>query len=197
MNDDPPISTEDDAATPLTPEEQRDLIPSYITNRDQLNEIEQLGIAEADRWAFSRKRDVLDERFLLGLHKRMFRDVWKWAGTFRTTPRNIGVEAYRIAVDLRQLLDDVRYWVAHSTYDPDEIALRFHVRLTWIHPFPNGNGRHARLAADLLVVSLGGERFSWGRRRLVSDDALRKAYITAIRAGDRHDFAPLLSFARS
>ncbi|PLP56302.1 cell filamentation protein Fic [Mesorhizobium loti] len=195
MND-PPIAG-DDAATPLTPGEHRDLIPSYITNRDQLNEVEQLGIAEADRWAFSRKRDVLDERFLLDLHKRMFRDVWKWAGTFRKTPRNIGVEAYRIAVDLRQLLDDVRYWITHSTYGPDEIALRFHVRLAWIHPFPNGNGRHARLAADLLVVSLGGERFSWGGGRLIDTDTLRKTYITAVRAGDRHDFAPLLSFARS
>lgn len=193
---DPLTDAEDDAATPLTPEERHDLIPSYITNRDQLNEVEQLGIAEADRWAFSRKRDVLAERFLLGLHKRMFQDVWNWAGAFRTTPRNIGVEAYQIAVDLRQLLDDVRFWVAHSTFPPDEIALRFHTRLTWIHPFPNGNGRHARLAADLLIVALGGERFSWGGGGLIDADELRKAYIAAVRAGDRHDFAPLLAFAR-
>lgn len=194
---DPLTDAEDDAATPLTPEERHDLIPSYITTRDQLNEVEQLGIAEADRWAFSRKRDVLDERFLLSLHKRMFGDVWKWAGSFRTTPRNIGVEAYQIAVDLRQLLDDVRYWVEHATFPPDEIALRFHTRLTWIHPFPNGNGRHARLAADLLVVALGGERFTWGGAGLVDATAMRKAYIDAVRAGDNHDFAPLLAFARS
>lgn len=194
---DPLIGAEDDAATPLTPEERRDLIPSYITNRDQLNEVEQLGIAGADRWAFSRKRDVVNQRFLLNLHKRMFGDVWKWAGTFRNTPRNIGVEAYRIAVDFHQLLDDVRYWIEHSTYARDEIALRFHVRLTWIHPFPNGNGRHARLAADLLVVALGGQRFSWGGGSLVDADNLRKAYISAVRAGDRHEFGPLMSFARS
>lgn len=194
---DPLTDTEDEAATPLTPDERRDLIPSYITNRDQLNEVEQLGIAEADRWAFSRKRDVLDERFLPRLHKRMFQNVWKWAGAFRTTPRNIGVEAHQIAVDLRQLLDDARYWVAHSTYPRDEFALRFHTRLTWIHPFPNGNGRHARLAADLLIVALGGERFSWGGGRLENADALRKGYIAAVRAGDQHDFAPLLEFARS
>jgi Fic-DOC domain mobile mystery protein B len=194
---DPLIDAEDDAATPLTPEERHDLIPSYITTRDQLNEVEQLGISEADRWAFSRKRDVLDERFLLSLHKRMFGDVWKWAGSFRTTPRNIGVEAYQIAVDLRQLLDDVRYWVEHATYPPDEIALRFHTRLTWIHPFPNGNGRHARLAADLLMVALGDKRFTWGGAGLVDATAMRKAYIDAVRAGDNHDFAPLLAFARS
>lgn len=194
---DPLTDAEDDAATPLTPEERHDLIPSYITTRDQLNEVEQLGIAEADRWAFSRRRNVLDERFLLGLHKRMFGDVWKWAGSFRTTPRNIGVEAYQIAVDLRQLLDDVRYWTEHATYPADEIALRFHTRLTWIHPFPNGNGRHARLAADLLVVALGGERFTWGGAGLVDASAMRKAYIDAVRAGDKHDFEPLIRFARS
>ena len=194
---DPLTGAEDDAATPLTPEERHDLIPSYITTRDQLNEVEQLGIAEADRWAFSRKRNVLDERFLLGLHSRMFGNVWTWAGRFRTTSRNIGVEAYKIAVDLRQLLDDGRYWVRQATFPPDEIALRFHTRLTWIHPFPNGNGRHARLAADLLVAALGGERFSWGGGGLADANAARKAYIDAVRAGDNHDFKPLLAFARS
>jgi Fic-DOC domain mobile mystery protein B len=194
---DPLTDADDDAATPLTPEERRDLIPSYITNRDQLNEVEQRGIAAADRWAFSRKRDVLDERFLLSLHKRMFQDVWKWAGGFRTTPRNIGVEAYQIGVDLRHLLDDVRYWVEHSTYPPDEIALRFHTRLTWIHPFPNGNGRHARLSADLLIVALGADRFSWGGGALVDDDELRKTYIEAVRAGDQYILGPLLAFART
>ena len=194
---DPLTDAEDDAATPLTPEERHDLIPSYITTRDQLNEVEQLGIAEADRWAFSRKRDALDARFLLGLHRRMFQGVWKWAGKVRTTPRNIGVDAYRIEVDLHQLLDDVRYWIENATFAPDDIALRFHTRLTWIHPFPNGNGRHARLAADLLVVSLGGERFSWGGGKLVDANTMRKTYIDAVRAGDNHDLAPLLAFARS
>jgi len=194
---DPLTGAEDDAATPLTPDERRDLIPSYITTRDQLNEVEQLGIAEADRWAFSRKRNVLNEPFLLSLHRRMFGNVWKWAGSFRSTPRNIGVEAYQIPVDLRQLLDDVGYWTTHASFPPDEIALRFHTRLTWIHPFPNGNGRHARLAADLLVVALGGQRFTWGGGVPVDPTEMRRAYIDAVRAGDNQDFAPLLAFARS
>jgi Fic-DOC domain mobile mystery protein B len=194
---DPLIDADDDAATPLTPEERQDLIPSYITTRDQLNEVEQLGIAAADRWAFSRRRRALAEDFLFRLHRRMFGEVWKWAGAPRTTERNIGVEAIQIGVQLRQLLDDVRYWIDHETFSPDEIALRFHTRLTWIHPFPNGNGRHARLAADLVIVSLGGERFSWGGVSLVEADEMRRSYIVALRAGDRHDFAPLLKFARS
>ena len=194
---DPLIDAEDEAATPLTPEEREALIPTYITLRRELNEVEQIGIADADRWAFSRKRDVLDEAFLKRLHQRMFKDVWRWAGQFRKTPRNIGVEAWRIEQDLRQLLDDVRYWIENATFPPDEIAVRFHHRLVFIHPFPNGNGRFSRLAADLLAVRLGRPRLSWGSGNLVATDDLRRSYVTALRAADGHDIGPLLAFARS
>jgi Fic-DOC domain mobile mystery protein B len=98
----------------------------------------------------------------------------EWAGQFRKTPRNIGVDACQIGPMLRQLLDDVRYWVEHQTYAPDEIAVRFHHRLVWIRPFPNGNGRSSRLAADLLITQLGSERFSWGSGNLVAIADLRK-----------------------
>lgn len=188
---------DDEAATPLTAEEREALIPSYITLRRELNEVEQIGIADADRWAFGRARDVLDEPFLKRLHTRMFGKVWRWAGRYRTTPRNIGVDAYRITPDLHQMLGDVRYWVENATYPPDEIAVRFHHRLVFIHPFPNGNGRHARLAADLLIVRLGQPRFTWGRANLTEPKATRAAYVAALRAADGHDIAPLLAFARS
>jgi Fic-DOC domain mobile mystery protein B len=192
-----PLMEGDDAATPLEPDERRQLIPTYITTRAQLNEAEQMGIADADRWAFARKRDVLHEPFLLSLHKRMFRKVWRWAGTFRTSERNIGVDAYKIGTELHALLDQVRYWIEHQTYAPDEIAVRFHHRLVWIHPFPNGNGRHARMAADLLVVSLGQPRFTWGSASLVEPAKTRAAYVAALKAADDHDLVPLLAFARS
>lgn len=191
------FDADDDAATPLTPDERAQLIPTYITTRAQLNEAEQIGIAEADRWAFRRRRDVLDENFLLALHKRMLGSVWKWAGALRNTERNIGIEAYRIGVELRSLIDDVRYWIEHSTYEADEIAVRFHHRLVAIHPFPNGNGRHARLAADLLAISLGRQRFTWGSANLVEAAETRALYIAAIRAADNHDLEPLIAFARS
>ena len=187
----------DDGATPLEPEELRDLIPSHITLRSELNEAEQAGILEADDWAFRRSRDVLDERFLTGLHKRMFGKVWRWAGSFRRTERNIGIEAYRITVELRHLLEDVRYWIKHATYDNDEIALRFHHRLVAIHPSPNGNGRHARLAADLLAVKQGRPRFTWGQGNIGSVGDVRRAYIDSLRAADRHDVSLLLTFGRS
>lgn len=192
-----PLEEQDNASTPLTEEEREELIPSYITLRPELNEAEQSNILEAEEWAFARKRDVLDERFLTSLHKRMFGGVWRWAGKFRKSERNIGIDAYRISVELRQLLDDCRYWIEHGTYKPDEIAARFHHRLVLIHPFPNGNGRHARMATDLLLVAMGRPRFTWGRVNLVDPGETRQHYVDALRAADHHDIGPLLEFVRS
>jgi Fic-DOC domain mobile mystery protein B len=187
----------DDASTPLSAEELEGLIPSYITLRSELNEAEQANILEAEEWAFKRKRDVLSDKFLNDLHKRMFGRVWKWAGQHRQTGKNIGVDAYRIPVELRQLLDDVRFWINKDTYQPDEIAARFHHKLVWIHIFPNGNGRHARLATDLLLTALGQPRFTWGRENLIDANETRQAYVDALRAADQHDYEPLLTFVRS
>lgn len=193
---DPLFEAEDDAATPLAPDERAQLIPTYITTRAQLNEAEQIGISQADLWAFQRRRNVLDEAFLLALHKRMLGGVWRWAGAFRTTERNIGIEAYRIGMELRTLTGDATYWIDHQTYGPDEIAVRFHHRLVAIHPFSNGNGRHARLAADLLAVGLGRDRLTWGSANLVEAAQTRARYIAALKAADSHDLGPLLTFAR-
>lgn len=157
---------EPEDATPLEPQEREGLLQSWITHRKDLNEAEQENIVEAAAWARRLRRlsleRLLSVDFMQAFHKRMFGDVWQWAGTFRTTERNIGIQAYRIAMELAALLDDVRFWIEHDTYPRDEIAIRFHHRLVAIHPFPNGNGRHARLAADLHVERIGGELFSWG-----------------------------------
>ena len=195
---DPLFDDDDDANTPLTEEEREQLAPTYITTRAELNEAEQANIAQAHRWlARSRAEELLDDQFLRKLHERMFGEVWKWAGQYRTTPRNIGVEAYRIPTEVRLTVGDVRYWVEHETYPPDEIAVRFSHRLVAIHPFPNGNGRFSRLAADLLVQDLGRERFTWGRRSLVDPSVTRNEYIKALRTADAGKIEPIIAFARS
>ena len=192
------FDAEDGANTPLSPEERDGLIPTYITTRNELNDAEHANTSDVDRWAFARRRDVLNQPFLRALHKRMFGKVWRWAGTFsQESNRRIGVDHWRIEVELGDLIDTVRYWVAHQTYAPDEIAVRFHHKLTWIHAFPNGNGRHARLAADLLAVSLQPRPFTWGSAGLVGITDLREGYVAALRAADAHDIEPLLAFARS
>jgi Fic-DOC domain mobile mystery protein B len=187
----------DDNATPLTPDECNGLIPTHVTLRSELNELEQQNILDADRWAFGRKRNVVDEAFLRGLHGRMFNRVWRWAGMYRTSERNLGVAHYRIAPELWQIMDDARYWIDHKTYVPDELAVRFHHRLVTVHPFPNGNGRWSRLAGDLLIVQQGGNRFTWGRANIQADSNARRAYIEALHAADDHDPEPLIRFARS
>ena len=186
-----------DDATPLTPEEQRDLIPAHVAYRRELNEAEQENISRAQDWALARRRNLLTEKFVTDLHKQMLGDVWRWAGKFRRSERNLGIPFYGISVALRQLLDEAKAWIEYKSYPPDEIAVRFHHRLVHIHPFPNGNGRHARLMADLLVMSLGGERFTWGSAELQAVGDVRGRYIAALKAADNHDIGPLLVFARS
>jgi Fic-DOC domain mobile mystery protein B len=140
---------------------------------------------------------MLGTDFAARLHKRMFGDVWRWAGTYRTTARNIGVDAYRIGMDVAQLMDDVRYWAENMTYPADEIGVRLHHRLVIIHPFSNGNGRHSRLMADLLIERLGARPFSWRGGSLADTGELRRRCVEALRAANGHDVGPLLIFARS
>ncbi len=191
------LDAEDEDATPLTPDEREGLIPTHVALRHEVNELEQTNILEADLWAFQRQRPVLDEAFLRRLHKRMFGNVWKWAGAYRTTPRNLGVEPWRIPIEMRLLLDDAHVWIDAKTYPPDELAVRFHHRLVSTHPFPNGNGRWSRLAADLLIVTLGEKRLTWGRDNLQTAGTIRRRYMDALHAADTHDLDPLIVFARS
>lgn len=184
-------------ATPLDADELASLIPGHITTQGELNEWEQLNIVHGEAWARKQRKEIINEAFLRQLHQQMFSETWKWAGDLRKSDKTIGVDWLKISIELRKLLDDAHYQIEHASYVPDEIAVRFHHRLVAIHPFPNGNGRHARLMADLLVERLGQPRFTWGSRSLVDASATRQAYIAALQAADARNYAPLLAFARS
>ncbi len=184
-------------ATPLDADELASLIPRHITAQGELNEWEQLNIEQGEAWARRQRKDILDEAFVRELHQQMFGETWSWAGSFRKSDKNIGAEWQQVGVKLRNLLDDVRYQIDNATYPPDEIATRFHHRLVAIHPFPNGNGRHARVMADLLVQQLGQPRFTWGRKSLTEATDARTRYIEALRAADSGDIGPLMAFVRS
>jgi Fic-DOC domain mobile mystery protein B len=186
-------------ATPLDPDEIDGLIPSHISTQSQLNEWEAANILKAEIWLFPNANhdDFLSIHFTRLLHSKMFDDTWTWAGQFRLTERNIGVNPFTITTDLNNLLEDVRYQVIHESFPMDEIAYRFHHRLVAIHPFPNGNGRHARLMTDLLLVQAGEPRFTWGKERLEAEGPVRKKYISALQDADKHDYAALAEFVRS
>ena len=185
-------------ATPIDLNEAAGLIPAHLTLQRELNEYEEANILEATEWLLARRRgDPLDERFIHLVHRRMFNQTWKWAGKPRRSDKNIGVSWYEIPVRLRQMLGDVRAQIQHSAYSPNEIAARYHHRLVVIHVYPNGNGRHARLMADLLLTQLAGRQFEWGRGSLVAANELRARYIAALRAADAGDCRPLLEFLES
>ena len=189
-----------DGNTPLSPEEQDDLIPD-LTTKEELNEWERQNILEASAWALGQRnlnrRDPFSEAYVRELHRRMFDQTWKWAGVYRTTEKNIGIPHDRIREALPALLGDARYWVEHRTFAPDELAVRFHHKLVWIHAFANGNGRHARLMADVVARRLGKPVFTWGRADIVRAGDFRRSYIDALRAAEKNDIQPLLAFARS
>lgn len=187
----------DDGQTPLDPDEAAGLIPPWIATRGDLNVAEEENIREGQAWMrrIVGRRDVLTQDFLRELHKRMFGKVWRWAGTYRTSEKNIGVAPGAIATELKHLFDDTRAWDENDTYPLDERAARLHHRLTWIHPFANGNGRCARVFTDAYLTKNGSAEFTWGAHWPASEQ--RPLYIAAIRAADARDYAPLLGFLRA
>ena len=190
-----------DGQTPLSEEEKDGLLIKAITTHGELDEHEQLNIEAAVEWTIQRKftaDKILTERFIKDLHKKMFSDVWSWAGKFRKSEKNIGVEWVKIGIELKYLLDDTKYWIENEVYPEDEIAIRFKHRLVNIHCFPNGNGRHSRIMADVVIESIfNKEVFFWHYSNMVKADETRKKYIAAIREGDKGNINPLLEFARN
>jgi len=185
-------------ATPLDPDEAQGLIPRHISTQGQLNEWEQQNILRAEEWVFSRRRgDVLTVDFIKRLHRRMFDKTWRWAGVFRRSDKNIGVDWRDIEVQLRLLCLDVKTQLETRSVPLDEAAARFHHRMTRVHPFANGNGRHARLVTAVLLVRNGADRFSWGSADLEKAGDARTRYIEALRASDARDYSLLLNFVRS
>jgi len=185
-----------DGATPLEPEELCELIPKHITTQEQLNFWEQQNILVAEQWALKQKH-ILSVDFIQKLHRKMFNNTWRWAGCFRRSGKNIGIDWHAIPIQLKILCDDVDYQLQHTSFAVDEIAVRFHHRLVFIHPFPNGNGRHARLMADLLIMQQKQPRFTWGMGQNLSHASpVRMNYVQALRAADKGDFSELLTFSR-
>jgi len=187
--------------TKLSEEEMEGLKITSISTRGELDEFEQLNIEKAIEWTFRLKikpEQLFSEKFLLDLHKKMYSDVWKWAGSFRKSEKNIGIKSYKIGVELKQLLGDSLYWFQNNTYSEEEIAIRFKHRLVSIHCFPNGNGKHSRLMADLILVKLFNEKyFSWGTDNLVKANEVREKYIKALRDADNQNYDLLIAFAKS
>ena len=186
------VDQEPDGATPVDEDEAADLIPKHIRTRSELNAWEQANIIEAVRWSEQTRLDALDESFARELHRRMFESTWKWAGQYRTSNKNIGVDWTQIPADVKSLVDDGIYWIEHGTFSIDEASLRLHHRMVAIHPFPNGNGRHGRLWCDIVLQQHGRPPFVWKNEDLDNPGTARTRYIEALRAADGNDYGPLI-----
>jgi Fic-DOC domain mobile mystery protein B len=190
-----------DGQTGLEDDEKEGLRISTITSHGELDEYEQFNIEKAVEWTIPKKfkaEDLLSEDIIKLLHKKMFNDIWKWAGEFRRTEKNIGVDWIQIGINLRMLLDDAKIWIANKVYPPEEIAIRFKHRLVSIHCFPNGNGRHSRIMADLIIEKIFDEPiFTWGNSNMTKADETRQHYIQALKDADNGNIGPLIEFARS
>ncbi|WP_430411041.1 mobile mystery protein B [Kordia sp.] len=186
--------------TPLDEEEKEGLKIKSVTTQGELDEFEQLNIEKAVEWTMHAKlktKTILTEKFIKNLHKRMYGDVWKWAGVYRKTEKNIGIPWTQIGIETRNLLDDTKYWIENKTYSHEEIAIRFKHRIVSIHCFPNGNGRHSRLMADIIIESIfGKEIFSWHQSNMVKANEIRKEYINALKKADNGDPEALIKFAK-
>jgi Fic-DOC domain mobile mystery protein B len=187
--------------TPLDEDEKEGLLIKSITTRSELDEFEQLNIEKAIQWTIGKKwkpKYILSDVFVKELHKRMFGEVWSWAGDFRKTNKNIGVDKYQIGISLKQLLDDSLYWLEHKTYSDEEFAIRFKHGIVKIHCFPNGNGRHSRLIADIIISQIFSKPiFTWNSSNLNKKSEARSNYLIAIRQADSGNFNPLINFAKT
>jgi len=189
----------EDGATPLEYDEINGLIPTHITTKGELDALELENIARAAAWMQTIKADkILNTDFICLLHKKMFCDVWKWAGKYRKTEKNIGIRHIDIPAEVHKLCDEADGWIEFDVYPQDEFAVRFHHRLVYIHPFSNGNGRHARFMADLILEKIfNKEPFSWGKVNLAKTGDVRAMYINALKEADDYDYEALLNFVRS
>jgi Fic-DOC domain mobile mystery protein B len=187
-----------DGQTPLDEDEKEGLLIQSIATRGELDEFEQQNIEDTIQWSLTRRfksEQILSKSFIQELHKRMYRNVWRWAGEYRKTNKNIGVDKLEIPIALRSLIDDASYWLENNIYDPEEFAIRFKHRLVSIHCFPNGNGRHSRMIADIIVENIFQQPvFSWGSRNLSDEKESREKYLLTLRKADKGDFSLLLKF---
>tara|TARA_B110000285_G_C14969457_1_gene535799 strand:- start:144 stop:740 length:597 start_codon:yes stop_codon:yes gene_type:complete len=191
----------EDGQTPLDEDEKEGLKIKSITTQGELDEFEQLNIEKAVEWTIHanlKPEKILTEKFIKDLHKKMYGDVWKWAGEFRKSNKNIGVEWTQIGIELKVLLDDMKFWIDNNTFPPEEISIRFKHRIVVIHCFPNGNGRHSRMIADLIMEYIFGlDIFSWNQSNMVKANDTRKTYIAALRKADQGDITELINFAKN
>lgn len=188
-------------ATPLSPDDLLGLKLPHVQTRAQLNEIEAANILQGQNWVSSLKvltlDDIFSRDFVIALHKNLFGDIWQWAGTFRLRELNIGVEPKNIPIDLHNFLEDAKCWLEFKHFSDLELSARIQHKLVQIHPFVNGNGRHARIFTDIVRVFLLNKKpLRWAKAKLEDMTTERAAYIAGLRKADGGDFSEMVDYLK-
>ncbi|MBT3984304.1 MAG: mobile mystery protein B [Bacteriovoracaceae bacterium] len=184
-----------DGQTPVDESIRKDLIPDHINDMTELYESEIENIALGIEWAKTTKKNHRDYFTWLEVHKHMFNDVWKFAGNTRKVELNNPdfLMPYEILPQLKDLQENLIFWLENKTFDDRELMARVHERLLTIHPFKDGNGRWARLLVNMICEKQNIEVPSWGKE-IKEDDKRRSIYISAVKKARKDDdYAHLIS----
>jgi Fic-DOC domain mobile mystery protein B len=148
------------------------------------------------RRRLSPNRAWFTEGFVRQVHRDMLGAVWEWGGRYRETELTIGVPAHQIREEIAKLCDDRLFWDKDKNMPIIERAARLHARLAWIHPFRNGNGRHARLITDIFLYSHRHALPEWPHSELIQEGTPREEYLVAMKQADRGNFESLITFTK-
>lgn len=187
-----------EGATPI--EDAAGLLIEGVLTYAALNAVETENIIMAVNEHLRRRKRRgefwLTEEYVRRVHHDMFDSVWEWAGRYRNAQLNIGVQASRVREEVGKVCQDAAYWDAQKENPMPvlERAVRLHHRLAWIHPFPNGNGRHARLLSDICLHVHHHKLPDWPSSALGGAGDVRGAYLAALKKADGGDFGPLINY---
>jgi Fic-DOC domain mobile mystery protein B len=189
-----------DGQTPLPYEMQKGLKIKTIQNMGELDEHEEANIAKGLSWLARQKSDPKTYDFWIKLHKKLFEDVWTWAGKIRQ--HELQNPDFLLPQDiwtgLKHLQEDLKAWIELNSYPPKEIAARFHVGIETVHPFVNGNGRFGRILTDQICKFQSFDVPTWGKSLASQPKERRKAYIDSLTyARRKRDFTQIISMMYS
>lgn len=138
----------------------------------------------ADRWGHSSERPREFE--VRELHSTIMAST-RHAGRYKIAPNEIGGSAH-VPVppwEVPPAMHDLMSWFVEGSGEPVLDAAVAHAWLTHIHPFDDGNGRMARLLANLALIQ------SHFPPLLLRSKADRGQYLDALAASDEGDILPL------
>lgn len=179
------------------------VLQNLLNERDQ----DRLNAAEYELTLYRRRELIenpvqgsFDLRHLREIHRRLFQDVYSWAGN-RTVDITKGASTFHPRSRIETGFSAVHEWLTRDTLllsDPEisdtdfvEQAADLLERVNYLHPFREGNGRTQRAFLDQ-VAGISGRKLAW---RNIGQIENERASIQAFGRVSGEPFRPLLEEA--